>query len=111
MTDEELSDWEKTPCDLEVDIEYPEELHDLHNDMPLTPEHIVVGKVKKLIPNLHNKEKYIIHHRVLKQYISMGLIVTKIHLGVTFEERPWLAKYYGGPLGTHVLHRKCEALR
>ena len=35
MKDNELNVWEKTPCILEVDLEYPKELHDLHNDYPL----------------------------------------------------------------------------
>ncbi|CAF2154096.1 unnamed protein product, partial [Rotaria magnacalcarata] len=44
---------------LEVDLEYPKELHDLHNDYPLAAENIVIDKVSKLTPNLYNKEKYI----------------------------------------------------
>ncbi len=47
MTDEELTN---ISCFLEVDMEYPKELHDLHNDMPFAPEHIMVGKVKNLFP-------------------------------------------------------------
>ena len=93
MTDEELTNWQDIPCILEVDLEYPDKLHDLHNDLPLAPEHVMVGEVKKLIPNLNDKTKYVIHYKALKQYISMGLKVTKIHRGVKFEESPWLAKY------------------
>ena len=53
--------WEKTPCILEVDLEYPEELHDLHNDYPLCPERVKCKNgVEKLIPNLRNKTKYVI---------------------------------------------------
>ena len=64
---EEFSDWENIPFFfLDVDLEYPQELHDLHNDYPLGPEKIMVGKVEKLIPTLHNKEKYVIHHKILK---------------------------------------------
>ena len=57
----ELEIWEKHSCILEVDLEYPKSLHDLHNDYPLAPEQIVVNKVKKLIPNLGDKKKYVIH--------------------------------------------------
>ena len=46
----EISSQEIRGCILEVDLEYPKELHDLHNDYPLAPERIVVNKVEKLIP-------------------------------------------------------------
>ena len=62
---------------LEVDLEYPSELHDLHNDYPLAPESMVINGVKKLTPNLNNKIKYVLHHRNLKQYLSLGLKLTK----------------------------------
>ena len=41
MNDKELTAWRKYPCILEVDLEYPKELHDLHNDYPLAPERIM----------------------------------------------------------------------
>ena len=42
MTDDELDDWKHLSCFLEVDLEYPEDLHDLHNDYPLAPERIKI---------------------------------------------------------------------
>ena len=51
---------------LEVDLEYPEELHDLHNNYPLVPERLEINKVKKVVPNLRNKKKYILHRENLK---------------------------------------------
>ena len=60
-------------CILEVDLEYPKSLHDLHNDYPLAPEQIEVNKVKKLIPNLGYKKNYVIHYENLKQYLNLGL--------------------------------------
>ena len=93
MTKEELKDWKSMPCILEVDLEYPEKLHDLHNDYPLAPERITVNKVEKLIPNLNDKTKYVIHHENLKLYLSLGLKLTKIHRGITFEESAWLKPY------------------
>ena len=93
MDDDELTSWKKHTCILEVDLEYPKELHDLHNDYPLAPERLVLGKVEKLVPNLNDKIKYVIHYENLKLYESLGLKITKIHRGIKFEESPWLKKY------------------
>ena len=94
MNKYELNLWEKYPCILEVDLEYPKELHDLHNDYPLAPERIMCGnKVEKLIPNLRDKEKYVIHYKNLKQYLGLGLKLSCIHRGIKFEESEWLKPY------------------
>ena len=93
MKREELKDWKSMPCILEVDLEYPEKLHDLHNDYPLAPERLTVNKVEKLIPNLNDKNNYVIHHETLKLYLSLGLKLTKIHRGIKFEESAWLKPY------------------
>ena len=93
MNNEEMKNWESMPCILEVDLEYPEKLHDLHNDYPLASERVTVNKVEKLIPNLNNKTKYVIHHETLKLYLSLGLKLTKIHRGITFTECAWLKPY------------------
>ena len=97
----------------EVDLEYPEELHDLHNDYPLAPEKVKVtkdmlsdycqniaekysistGLVHKLIPTLGNKEKYVLHYRNLQLYINLGLKVTKVHQVLEFNQSPWLKQY------------------
>ena len=98
---------------LEVDLEYPNELHELHNDYPLAPEkltvtndflsnycksladkyEIKVGDVKKLIPNLGNKTKYGIHYKNLQLYISLGMKLTKIHRVLKFKQSDWMNKY------------------
>ena len=97
MSESELQNWNNLGdgkgCILEVDLEYPKHLHDVHNEYPLAPERLRVNKVDKLIPNLNNKEKYVIHHKNLKQYLDLGLKLTKIHRGVKFNEKAWL-KYY-----------------
>ena len=79
---------------LEVDLDYPNKLHNLHNDYPLAPEKVEVtkemqspysqnvatkfgistGLVHKLIPTLTKKEKYVLHYRNLQLYIDLGLI-------------------------------------
>ena len=93
MKEEELENWESKPCILEVDLEYPEELHDDHNEYPLAPERLLIGKVEKLVPNLFNKTKYIVHHVNLKLYLGLGLKLTKIHRGITFEEKDFMKSY------------------
>ena len=106
---------EKSPIGyfLEVDLEYPDELHELHNDYPLAPEklavssdmlsnyckkiadkyEIKVGNVKKLIPNLGNKTKYVLHYKNLQLYLSLGMKLTKIHRVLKFKQSDWMKKY------------------
>ena len=97
----------------EVDLEYPQELHDLHNHYPCAPESIKVldemlspycksikeeykissGNVSKLIPNLQDKENYILHEKNLELYLSLGLKLKKVHRALRFKEKPWLKDY------------------
>ena len=93
MSEEELKNWRSHSCILEVDLEYPKVLHDLHNDYPLAPERLKIGGIEKLIPNLYDKKNYVVHHKTLKQYKSLGLKITKIHRGTKFEESAWLKPY------------------
>ena len=105
----ELETWENHSCILEVDLEYPKSLHDLHSDYPLAPEQIEVNKVLKLIPNLGDKKKYILHYENLKQYLSLGLKLTHIHRGIKFKESQWLKKYIALNTGlTTVAKNKFE---
>ena len=86
--------WEKTPCILEVDLEYPENLHDLHNDYPFCPERVECKNgVEKLIPNLRDKTKYVIHYKNLIQCLKAGLKLKKIHRGIKFIESEWIKPY------------------
>ena len=93
IPNEELENWRNMPCILEVDLEYPKNLHDSHKDLPLAPEKLAVNKVKKLIPNLFDKKRYVIHHETLKFYEKQGLKITKIHKGIKFQESKWLQTY------------------
>ena len=79
MEEQELDNWRNVPCTVEVDLVYPKELHDAHNEYPLSAERIVVGKVEQLVLNLNDKTKYVVNHRTLKCYKSHGIKVTKVH--------------------------------
>ena len=85
--------WEKIPCILEVDLEYPEELHDSNNDYPLCPERVECDKVEKLIPNLRDKKNYVIHYKNLMQCLSLGMKLKKIHRGIKFVESNFMKSY------------------
>ena len=82
---------------LEVDLEYPDELHALHNDHPLAPEKLTipydmsdycktmsdeygikVGGAMKIIPNLGDKTNYVLHYKNLQLHLSLGMKLTKI---------------------------------
>jgi len=109
----DYDDYGKTGLILEVDLKYPEELHDSHNDYPMAPEkmtvskdmlsptssdmfeklHLNAGKVEKLVPNLKDKKKYVVHYRNLKFYLKHGLKIEKIHDVLKFNQSPWIAKY------------------
>ena len=98
---------------LEVDLEYPNELRDLHNDYPLAPEKlkvdndmlskycsniaekykIRVGEVDKLIPNLRNKRDYFVNHKNLQLYLSLGMKLTGIHKILKFKQSDWVKKF------------------
>ena len=121
MTDKEISkiDLGKYKKDgkkgliLEVDLEYPQELHDLHNDYPVAPEKVKVsndmlsvyckkiaekykisiGLVSKLTPTLRDKKEYVLHYRNLQLYLNLGLKIKKIHRVLKFDQSPWLKQY------------------
>ena len=98
---------------LEVDLEYPDELDELHNDYPLAPEKfeislnmlskycsniankygIKIGGVNKLVPNLRNKSKYVLHYRNLQLHLSLGIKLVSVHRVLTFKQSDWLKKY------------------
>ena len=100
-------------CFLEVDLEYPKELRELHNDYPLALDKIEmkreimsdyqlriadyysipIGNVKKLVPNFFNKEKYVIHYENLKSYLRLRLKLKKIHRVLEFNQSEWLKQY------------------
>ena len=121
MTDKEISkiDLGKYKADgkngliLEVDLEYPQELHGMHNDCPVCPEkvkvsknmfstyckkiavkyNISIGLVSKLIPTLREKKEYVLHYRNLQLYLDLDLKIKKVHRVLKFDQSLWLKQY------------------
>ena len=98
---------------LEVDLHYPENLHDDYNGYSLAPEkfkvgeemlspsklemkkenYIKVGSINKLIPNLMSKKNCVVHYKNLKYYLSKGLILKKVHRILEFKQSDWMKPY------------------
>ena len=98
---------------LEFDLEYPHQLHVLHNNYPLAPKKLAVpygmlsdycqktadkngikvDDVKKLAPNLGNKTNYVVHYKNLQLYLSLGMKLPKIHKVLKFTQSDWMKNY------------------
>ena len=98
---------------LEVDLAYPEYLHDSHKGYSLAPEKIKIeddmlspycskiknkydiksGNINKLTPNLMSKKNYVVHYRNLKYYLSQGLILEKVQRILEFKQSAWMKLY------------------
>ena len=78
---------------LEVDVAYPRELHDYHNDPPFMCGRMVIGGVEKLAPNLYYKKRYIIHVKALDQALKHGLVLERIHRAIKFKQSAWMKEY------------------
>ena len=78
---------------LEVDVQYLEKLHELHNDLPFLPERMKIEKVEKLVANLHDKTEYVINIRILKQALNHRLVLKKVHRVIKFNQNAWLKPY------------------
>ena len=72
---------------LEVDIQYPETLHELHNNLSFLPERMKIEKVEKLVTNLRDKTEYIIDITNLKQALNHGLILKLVHRVIKFKTK------------------------
>ena len=81
---------------LEVVMSYPNDLHDLHdlhNDVSFMCEKRNINRVRKLVPNLYDKKKYVIHIVAFDQAIKHGLVLDKVHRAIEFDQSAWLALY------------------
>ena len=122
MTDKEISkiDLGKYKADgrkgfiLEVDLEYPQELHDIHNDYPVAPEKVKVSNnmllqkdcqkiqhlnwlSKQTCSNIKRQERVcvalVLHYRNLQLYLDLGLKIKKVHRVLKLDQSPWLKQY------------------
>ena len=98
---------------LRVKLRYSENLHTSHTDYPLAVERMKVKKewlspkqqeliqhsgqryvpTEKLIPNLFDKDKYVVHYRNLQYYISQGMVLEHIYAAIKFDQSPWMKPY------------------
>ena len=78
---------------LEVDVSYPAELHDDHNNLPFMCERMKINGVEKLVPNLHDKKNYVIHIQALDQAIQHGLVLERVHRAIEFNQSAWMKPY------------------
>ena len=95
---------------LKVDLAYPEELHNLHNDYPLAPEKratepwkmsgyqrrliadlgLESPNAEKLVLTLEDKEKYVTHYKNLQFYLRQGMRLKKVHRVLEFNRELWM---------------------
>ena len=75
---------------IKADVQYDENLHNLHNDLSFSPERMKIEKVEKLAANLHDKTEYVIHIRNLKQALNHALVLKKLHRSIKFNQSTWL---------------------
>ena len=78
---------------LEVDVSYPKELQNSHNDLPFMCEKMEINGEEKLVPNLRDKKNYVIHIQALNQALQHGLRLDRIHRAIEFDQSPFLKTY------------------
>ena len=80
---------------LEVDLEYPQELHELHNDYPLACERYQPkgDNCYKLCGTFHDKKDYIVHIKNLQLYLKLGLRLKRINRAIKFSQSSWLKEW------------------
>ena len=78
---------------LDIDIEYPKNLHKMHSDLPFLPGRRKIGKIEKLVCGIEDNEKYVIHINALKQALNRGLRLINVHRVIKFNQEAWLKPY------------------
>jgi hypothetical protein len=103
-----IPDNNKIGYTFEVDLHYPDKLHDLHNNYPLAPENLKIKKewlnkwqqkkyvetnIEKLVTTFHDKLNYVINYKLLKLYLKLGLKITKINRVLEFKQDNYMKSY------------------
>ena len=74
-----------------VDVQYPEKIHELHNDLLFLPKRMKLEKFEKLFTNFYYKTEYVIHIKNLKQALNHGLVLKKVH--IVINQNAWRKPY------------------
>ena len=78
---------------LDVGIQYPEKIRELHNDLPFLPERMKIGKIERFVSNLYDKAEYFVHIKNLKQALNHGLILENVHKVIKLVETLYWYEY------------------
>ena len=71
---------------LEVDVQYTEKSHELHNDLPFLPKIMKIEKSEKFVAYFHDKTEYVLHIRTSKQTLNHGLVLKKVYWVIKFNQ-------------------------
>ena len=80
-------------CIFQATIRYPEKIHGEQKDLPFLPQKEKINKCQKLICSIEDKEKYVVHIKVLKQALKYGLVLEEVHSVIKFNQKAWLKPY------------------
>ena len=77
----------------EIDVQYLQKLHKLHNDLPFLSERIKIEKIEKVIANLHNKTEYVVRIRNFNETLNHRLVLKNVHRVIKSKQNAWLKPY------------------
>ena len=78
---------------LKADVEYPKELHELHNELPFLVEKMEIGRVEKLVPTLKDKKEHVVQIKTLNQALKHGLKLKMVNRVIEFHQSKWMKTY------------------
>jgi hypothetical protein len=98
---------------VECDLQYPDQLHELHNEYPLAPERVNIetemlsakqiqirlhysinhNHSTKLVPHLGDRSHYVLHSSALRFYMEQGMNLIRVHRVIRFRQLDWMKPY------------------